>query len=280
MGHFIFSGAAPYPLVATRGCKAANDDHVIPGGASPAGGDFRSVVEQPSNPLDYLPGPLRQSVIQLLASTASVALPELCAHSHSGRQPPESWNERFGRVRRALRESARQIVSDVGTAGLGDVVVEIIGAITKEIDIVCRRLLRAMRHSMFPILSAVRALLMPDPNIPYRDAMDGAIRLFVQAGIVGSCVLIEQQLDIMVHKVFPAPYVGLVISCFMAFICIVALKNAMRLLDRLDPVGSRKYHELVRQIEVLRLEGREFDRRLQGLLLPSPRRLGPVDAGG
>ncbi len=268
MGHFVLSGVAPYPLVAEGRCRPANDDHLILNKVSLSSTETKANANQSFNILEYLPGPLRQSVIQLLVSIANVAIPELRVRSVVEKNRPQSLSESFGRMQRALRANANQIAQDVSTAGLGDIIVEIVGYFTREIDVICKRILRALRHSMLPILQAMRHLIIPDPNIPYRDSVDSAVRLFVQAGIVGGCVVIEQYIETMMHKIFPIPYIGIIISCFMAFVCIISIKKAMHLLDKIDIAGAGHYRQLINQVEVLRQQGTRFDQRLKSLIMP------------
>ena len=267
IGHFVLSSLVSPALAGDRTHAAANDDGRGTGHVPALLEEGPPTLRNPgrSNPLDRLPEPLRHSVVQLLISTAKVAFPVLRGKPPKGGQK-EGLLARLRKARRAVRLNAKEIALESGIAGSGHVVFGLVRRVLGEIDVIYQRIMRAIEHSVLPFLQALRALFFPDPNITHRESMDAAIRLFVQAGIVGGCVFAEQALDELLQPLFPLTYIGLIVTCFMAFVCIIALRWAMHQIDELDPVGIRHHREMCAKVEDLCRRGAEFDTRIDALL--------------
>ena len=261
--HHVLANIAPFELVAARMCGAANDHakngiaQALPDGA----GAFAT--------LKYLPGPLQQMALELVASVATVGIPPLMTRRRDRGLGNGSRQEGSGKITTpplaALRSKAPTIGKDVVLAGLSELAVEVIGLLTREVRAICDRLLRAIRHAMFPALKGIRVLLFREDGLGQREAIDLALKLFVQAGIVGTCIVAEHELHRLLQPFF-GTYSNAVSVICMAVLCWLACHLATATLDRIDVVGVRRERDLQALLNRTRERRLQNDRRVQELL--------------
>lgn len=219
--------------------------------------------------LAFLPGPLQQATLQLGASLMVECISAIEEWKHSPGRELRSARERRAelwsdlKVRLSKKSSAMAI--DVVLAGCSDWVTELIGFFVVEARAICQRLLRAVRHAAAPTLKAMLALSFPVRGQSYRESVDYALQLLVQAGIVSLGVTIEDHLHQLLRPVF-GRYAAVAAPIFIAILCWLATRAAIALMEQLDIVGVRRQREVRLLLAEIQKTQKINDQRIQAVI--------------
>ncbi|RVU18454.1 hypothetical protein [Methylobacterium oryzihabitans] len=268
--HHFLMGVAPFEVVAAKLCAPANDlKPQISAMACPERETAMSESIKSFEAIKYLPGPLQQAAIQLFTSLAISCAPVIAQWRESRSQERPVSELYQDNLRHALastlQSKAPEIGKDVALAGLSDLAVEVVGWLMRESHTIFCRLMRAFRHAMFPTLKAIKILLLKEKGMTRRESADLALKLFVQAGIIGACIAAEHNLHHSLGRIFGS-YSGIVSTICMSVLCWYICEQAITALNKADLMGVKRERDITAKIAALRTQWADGDQRVNALL--------------
>ncbi len=243
IAHHVLSGVEATDLMAAWARRPANDHAGTAAGAAGLGGVLHG-----------FPDAVRQVTLRLLSSLASACLPP--GPAPAAHPVP---------LRRALASALPGAFDDAVTAGISEAATGLVSWLARDVEAFGERLLHATRHAMFPAIKAIRLLLRRDEAVSWPEAVDLAIKLFAQAGVVGACVVVEHHVHVALEPII-GPYAGTVASIVMGAVCFLACYRVVRDLDELDLAGVRERREAAAEVERIDLLRARNDRRRAEML--------------